>query len=272
LHRKYIALFKGYLMKKKLVFAAICLLAGYMMAIAPALKAQDDTTAVTAATITGEGINGDVDKHRRAPTVTVGVHNNGSNVQILVDAYIADEEYADYPIQFEFFINRKFFTSQIRSKDLPGPIGIDVSSSTAAVPFNYTIIATTLHTNRQFKSIVNGAVFSSNLSSTFDCTLTTGVNSDQSVEYVVNNANLSQTTNNNLTLNIETNSTPEGHSVKAAATITVTGTTATASLVIAEDEGESKTIALSGTAEKTDNKLTSLTLNSEDSDVALSCS
>lgn len=225
--------------------------------------------------ITGEGISGDVDKKRRSPTVSVSTINGESSVKILVDAYVADKEYEKYPIQFDFYINRMFFTSQLRSQELPGPIGIDVGRDRASLPFNYSIVARTLHPNREFTSVINGAVFDTDLTTpeTFDCTLTTSVNSEDSIEYVANAVTLQQTGNSSLSISFETDSTPEGHSVVLDGTITIDDEQASASLTITEDEGEETSVSLSGEAETAeDGQISSITLNSEDSDVALSCS
>lgn len=232
----------------------------------------EDTAAAVGPTITGEGISGDIDKKRRSPVVTIGVHNTSTGAKILVDAQVVDPEYQKYPIQFDFFVNRQFFTSQIRSTELPGGIGIDVPTSKATTPFNYTIIARTLHPNREFTTVINGAVFASDLNTTFDCTLTTGVNSDDSIEYIANDTTLSQTGNSAVSLNFETESTPEGHHVNAALSINIGESEADGTLILKVDEETEKTISLSGELQKTDGKVTSLTLNSSDSDVALSCS
>ncbi len=236
--------------------------------------AQDATpTAVPASNIiTGEGIGNDMDRDRRNPTVSVNATAGETSSKILVDAYIADPEFKEYPIQFDFYINRQFFTSQLRSAELPGPVGIEVPNTLAATPFNYSVVAKTLHPNRVFTTIINGAVFSSNLNTTFDCTLTTGVNSEDSIEYISNNTAISQSGNDAVSLSIDTDSTPSGHEVIATSTLTISGTEASGSIVIEEDGGEAKTVEVTGTAEKTDGKLSSISVSSADSDTSLSCS
>ena len=81
-----------------------------------------------------------------------------ATVKILVDGQVPNEEYQKYPIQYDFYINNRLFSSQITSKQLPGPIGIDVSSEVVPLPFNYTIKATVLHPNRTFTTMAFGAV------------------------------------------------------------------------------------------------------------------
>jgi hypothetical protein len=120
--------------------------------------------------LTTEGISGDSDKKRRGPVLTVGTHHNQTdssgarggkaNTTLLADAYIPNEEYQKYPIRFDFFVNRKLVSSQLRSVELPGPIGLEVTSEMATIPFNYSVVATLLHPNREFTTILNGAVTS----------------------------------------------------------------------------------------------------------------
>ena len=223
-------------------------------------------------TITGEGVSGDVDKKRRSPTVSISTHNNGGSVKILVDAYIADPEFKHYPIQFDFYVNRRFFTSQIRSNELPGPIGVDIGSNTAVTPFNYTVIARTLHPNREFTTVINGAVFSSNLARIFDCTLTTQINSDDPRDYIANNISFDQSGNNSLSIGFEAHSTPSGHRVVLAGSLTISGSEANGIFSLAENNSPTRTVNLNGNADMSNGSLSAISLTSSDSDVALSCS
>lgn len=106
-----------------------------------------------------EGIGGDVDRDDRGPRITysVDVQANGAT-RILVNGEVPNEEYRKYPIQYDFFINNRLFSSQVTSVQLPGPIGIDVGPDKAPLPFNYTIKATVLHPNRSFTTMAFGAV------------------------------------------------------------------------------------------------------------------
>jgi hypothetical protein len=106
-----------------------------------------------------EGIGGDIDRDDRDPRITfsVNVKSDGS-AKILVNGKVPNEEYQKYPIQYDFFINNRLFSSQVTSLQLPGPIGIDVGADVAPLPFNYTIKATVLHPNRSFTSMAFGAV------------------------------------------------------------------------------------------------------------------
>lgn len=222
--------------------------------------------------ITGEGISGEIDKKRRSPTVSVGVVNDGTTTKILVDAYIAAPEYKDYPIEFEFFINRHFYTSQIRSQELPGPIGINITNADVSIPFNYSIVARTLHPNREFTTVINGAVFAAELSTVLDCTLTTGINSENTIEYVANSVSLRQNGNSTVSIEFDTHSTPSGHTIEASGTMTVSDTQAATTLTIIEDGKDPQAVALSGEVVKEDDGMSSFNLSSADGGVSLNCS
>lgn len=118
-----------------------------------------------------EGVGNTIDKKRRSPVISLSTDNSNGIVKILADAYVPNQEYEQYPIRFDFFVNGKQIDSQVRSKELPRPVGIDVTPEIAIAPFNYQIIATLLHPNRQFVSMAQGAVYATDLSSTLSCTL-----------------------------------------------------------------------------------------------------
>lgn len=231
-------------------------------------------SAQTKITNTGEGVSGDIDKQRRSPTVTISTITGSGAVKILVDAYVADPEFKKYPIQFDFFINRRLFSSQIRSTELPGPIGVDVGSDVATLPFNYTVVAKVLHPNREFTSVLNGAVFASNLSRLLDCTLTTGINGDDTEEYVENDIAAVQTGNNSFTFSFESDSVSGDHSVEFSAAVTVgSGDSASADLSIKTDKQDKKNSRADGEIERNEGgEITSLTLTSNDGDTSISCS
>jgi hypothetical protein len=234
---------------------------------------EQDSETKSSIINTSEGISGEIDKKRREPTVSVETVVQEGNVKLLVDAYIAATEYSKYPIQFDFYINRNFYTSQIRSTELPGPIGIDIPSSLARPPFNYSIIAKTLHPNSVYTTIVNGAAFSSNLTKSLDCTLTTGADSSSSVEYIANAVTPSQTSNNTIAIEFETESTPSGHSVKLTSSLSVADETATGTIEIQVDNGTAQSITISGEAVKNESGVVSdLNLASSDNATTLVCS
>ncbi|MCO6431696.1 MAG: hypothetical protein J5J00_12630 [Deltaproteobacteria bacterium] len=249
---------------------ALAFLAACNAAVLTALS--ESASAQSAVTLTSEGISGDLDSKRRSPSLSVTPVVEGERVKLLVDAYVAHVEYQHLPIQFDFFINRHFFTSQIRSKELPGPIGIEIGPQTAALPFNYTVIAKLLHPNREFTTVINGAVFSSNLSGTLDCTLTTGLNGDNSVEFVANSISTAQSSNNSFSISFDADSVTGGHEVVFSSTINVNGDEAQAALSIAQNGAPAAIVQSEGEVEVDDGALQSISLSSTDGDVALECS
>lgn len=133
-----------------------------------------------------EGISGTVDAKRRAPVVGFGTERAPDGVKILIDAYMPNGDFEQYPIRFDLYVNRHLFVSQIRSRDLPGPIGATVPPTVATPPFNFSIVATVLHPNRQFSSVAQGAVYPVDLTGTFSCKITvadgTGTRSFETAE------------------------------------------------------------------------------------------
>jgi hypothetical protein len=105
-----------------------------------------------------EGVSGTVDKKRRSPIIFVDPKAEGRTVKILIDLFVPNEEYREYPVKVEFYVNRQLFATQIRSKELPGPLGVVLGPDVAVKPFNYSIVATLLHPNRQFVSVAQGAI------------------------------------------------------------------------------------------------------------------
>ena len=116
------------------------------------------TPSLDSLTLTTEGVSGEADKGRRSPVLSASTSVTTGNVKILVDAYVPSSQYQKFPIKFEFFVNRKLVLTQIRSSELPGPVGIDIGTKVASPPFNYSIVATLLHPNRQYTTVLNAAV------------------------------------------------------------------------------------------------------------------
>jgi hypothetical protein len=108
--------------------------------------------------VTFEGVSEDIDDKRRSPSVSYSTSIGDTSSTILVDAYIPNKDFEKYPIKFDFFIAGKLFESQVRSSELPRPIGIEVPFKTAGIPYNFSIVATLLHPNRQFSSVVHATV------------------------------------------------------------------------------------------------------------------
>ncbi len=143
--------------------------------VSPEPTATPSSGEVTNAT---EGISGYQDAKGRDPVIIVTAKRDAAlkKATLLVDAYVSNGEFTQFPIRFDFYINRKLYVSQMRSVELPGPIGIDIGEDIATIPFNYSVVATVLHPNKQFSTILHGAVEESTGSggtttSGLDCTL-----------------------------------------------------------------------------------------------------
>lgn len=109
-------------------------------------------------TNTTKGVAGFMDKDNRAPTITLSTSTDGENTKILVDTTVPNSDLDRYPIEVKYFINGNFYTSQIRTNELPKPLGIDIGPDVAQIPFNYSIVASILHPNRRFSSLAQGAI------------------------------------------------------------------------------------------------------------------
>jgi hypothetical protein len=271
------------MMRKLLLSAASLTTIVSSMTCMPAPAVAEDKGAV----LTSEGISGDVDKKRRGPVVTVGTQyfaaGNGAeaHARILVDAYIPNEDYQKYPIRVEFYVNRNLFTSQIRSTELPGPLGIDVPASKATVPFNYSIVATLLHPNREFTTVIHGAVFENNLNSTTgkSCSLTvTSVqtgdgNSNEAKTYVAKDVQIGQLGNNTVSVEFDSSELDDGSgaaTISAASSLTINGDKATGTVTTTVD-GRSQSVAVEGTATVGDSGVETFSVESADKFTSLSC-
>jgi len=149
------------------------------------------------------GVSGDMDSSGRSPVLSVGVNPGAESVQIVADAYVDNSKYTKYPIQFDFYVNRKLFSSQIRSTELPGPVGIDVGRDVAALPFNYTVVSRVITPNgRYYSTVLQGAVFATNLVANLDCTVISGGINDGS-EFIANQAQTSQSSNDSFALSFK---------------------------------------------------------------------
>ncbi|MCB0354069.1 MAG: hypothetical protein KDD64_11105 [Bdellovibrionales bacterium] len=223
------------------------------------------------------GIAGKDDSKGRTPDLFVRTIVKEGRVQILADARQRHEDLVDFPIQFDFFINRKLFTSQIRSPELPGPIGVDIGPDIAPVPFNYMIVATTLTPNgRPFTTVLPGAVFASNLARTFDCTVLVG--GENGNEYLKNDASSSQLGNDTFSLSFDAKSLTDSDTLTVTGTFTVSGGTEVSGKVTYLSSAQGSVAAskdLSGSAsfsESSSEQLQSLTLLSGDDQFQIRCS
>lgn len=225
--------------------------------------------------LTTEGINGDADREHRAPLLSVGVVRASKVTQILVDASVQNGEYSNYPVRFDFFVNRKLFTSQMRSKALPGPIGIEVPIESVPPPFNYTVVATLLHPNRQFTSMVEGAVFATNLSATLDCTLSVPASaSTESAVFVESSVGVTQSGADSLSLALSKAKDESGsETIDANGSFSVNPNENSISGNLALSRaGKNSSHSLSGTTTFSNGNLSAISLASSDGEMTLVCS
>lgn len=247
-----------------LVFLLAFLLAFLLLAAVP-------VNAQSGSTITSEGVSGDIDKKRRNPSVSVTTVNGEEAVKLLVDAYTPSRDFSKYPLQFDFYVNRALFSSQIRSTELPGPVGVDIGPDIAERPFNYSIVVTVLHPNRRFTSVVHGAVFAADLAGTLDCTVERGSLSDgESFTFLAEDVPFEQTGNNVLTTSFTGKTLDESDEANISATITLSGSDANASLQIVQD-GSTTTSTTTGSVTTGSDGLEAVVLSSGDGLTSLDC-
>ncbi len=252
------------------------------------LQAQEETFPEgSSITLTTEGISGYTDKKDRDPTLSVRIvslpssSEGGERVKLLAYAEVASHEYKEYPIRFDFFVNQRLLSSQIRSVELDGPVGVDVTPEDATQPFNYTVVATMLHPNRQFTTVLNGASFASDLVQTLDCTLTVAADSEEVGSlYQANKTESAQKGNDTILLSFEALSEDEETEADVSATVTLasipTGESdetidASAEATISID-GVDETSTLEGSVAIEAGAISSVTLASEDETTTLDCS
>jgi len=216
-----------------------------------------------------EGVSGDMDKQRRSPNLTVEKIVTDEGVKILADVFVVNREFRDYPVQLDYYVNRSFFTSQIRSQELPGAVGVDIGADVAVAPFNFTIVANILHPNRSFTTVFNGAVFDNNFVRNVDCTVT--VQGESSTEYVANNVVLQQNSNSRFSMDFQASSLTDSDSLTLESEVSVNGSQASAILQIRQ-ANTVKEIPVDGSVTMTDSRLTSISLFSDDGEYSLLCS
>lgn len=238
---------------------------------------------VSSPTLQSEGVSGDIDKQRRGPLLSVSTHyypatsSETAHTKILADATVQHDQYKKYPIRFDFYVNRSLVTSQIRSTELPGPIGVDIDSKIATVPFNYSVIATLVHPNRQFMTLIQGAVYGTEISGSLSCNLTiTDASTENSTAkvYVAESVQATQTGNNAFTLSFESSKLESGEgadTVKLDASLSSSGNTASGSITSTLNE-QATVKAVTGDIEVTDGAVKSLSVTSADGLTKLDCS
>lgn len=220
------------------------------------------------------------DKKGRNPDLGVTVFKEGETVKIAADAHIPDKEIARFPIVFDFFINRRLFSTQYRSQGLPGAVGVDIGSDVATPPFNYTVIATVQTPNgRNFKTIIDGAVFSSDLATTFnECVLTLASTGSAAQENVKESSvTAKQFSNESFDISFKGNGSDTGDEISVATTVSVAednSLSGTLTTVRNNDKTTARTTDLSGTAvlDTETGGLISFSASSTDGNTVLVCS
>ena len=223
-------------------------------------------------TVTSQGVGGDRDKKKRDPVVSVTRIVGTENVKLLVDAHVQSYDFRKYPIRFEFYVNRHLFSTQIRSPQLSGPIGVEIGPDIASPPFNYSVVARIMHPNRTFTTVIEGAAYANEYVSQLDCTVTLG--SDRSAKiFVANNIDTVQQGNNSFSLAFEAEDESEEEKISVTAVVVTEGSNASSSLGITRNDILTVT-PVTGTVTANDSGVgvKSMQLASEDASTTLSCS
>ncbi|MCB0320197.1 MAG: hypothetical protein KDD60_04670 [Bdellovibrionales bacterium] len=223
------------------------------------------------------GVSGRDDKHARTPVLTVGTHVHSSSVQILVDAYQRNPEYTRYPMQFDIYVNRRLYSQQIRSTELPGPVGVDVSRELVPLPFNYTVVAKMLTPQGEsFTTVLNGAVFETQLGGvSLDCTLTQS--GATTAAYVQNGVSVSQTGNSAIQVEFDGTAIEGGDKAAGTVDLSIVGTSlqGTITFTVNSDSSSEAVVNVTGTIAQsggTDNEIQSIDVSSSDGLLTFQCS
>lgn len=247
-------------MRSKNIFSAAILLA---LVITSPLQAES---------IIAQGVAGDMDSHSRSPVLTVSTETATDNVKILADAYVQSPEFAKYPLRFDFFINRKLFTSQIRSPELPGAVGVDIGPDIAVPPFNYAVVVEMIHPNRTFTSVVQGAVYENNLTKAYACTASLITEDNQVLTFSDTSVEALQTAGNVFSMTFN-GASSTNDTLDLTSTITLaTDNKALYSELNLTYNGETTNLTGAGSAETDANRISAFELTSSDGTLTLRCS
>lgn len=242
--------------------------------------AQTPTAAPTSGpglVISYEGVSGDVDKKRREPVVSARVAAGPESATIYVDAYVVSDLTNYLPIQFDFFINRALYASQIRSTELPGPLGITVPYKTVPLPFTYSVVAKILHPNRTFTTVLNGSVEAIDPtpgptltpSAGLKCIYTESIDSE-TITYKASNV-LFVETGSKLTTNFDAaDSEDSSNTISIVVDSTESGSNLSGTLKVRDASGLNST-DVTGNFQKTEGTLNSVSLQSADAQTTLTC-
>ena len=277
-------------MKLKQRFALASFVAAWALALSP-LQAP----RAAAQNQSYEGIEGFVDYKHRGPVLTINpFYFNASTSEaksaggpfsrILADAYIPNTDYEEYPIRFDFFINRELVSSQLRSPAQPGAIALTLPASEIAPPFTYSVIATLLYPNRSFSTVINGTLTPNNPtpvptgtpspSSLSKCTLTlTNTGGSTTTNYEATTITGGEVSDNSTTISftateVTTNSTSS--TVPTSLALDISGDTGSGDLSTTVS-GKTTTTAVDGPVSVSNNAVASLSLESDGATTKLVC-
>lgn len=252
------------------LFAAAC---GTFIGIAP-IQAQEDGVLIK------QGIGSTIDKKRRGPELSVRTESEENVVRIYASAHVPNGDYREYPLQYDFYINRRLFSTQMQSPELPGAVGVDIGTDIAVPPFNYSVVASVLHPNSRYTTVIHGTVYQQSLSATLDCTVTVE-STDDTIVYSAEGVSTEQDADNSIALSFTAEEVSLDESedlrttaVKAAFTIDAAAAEEDDNLsgTVTIGEGDSAAIhQTTGSAVVEDGKLLELTAASADGAVEISC-
>lgn len=214
---------------------------------------------------TTEGISGTVDKKRRNPVVSVGTKFGSGSVSILADAFVPHDEYKEYPLQFDFFVNRALYASQIRSTELPGPVGVVVPNSVAPTPFNYSVVVKVLHPNRTFTTVLNGSATTATADNSLNCNVVTLDLEGNTVTYTASAVSAPTVTDSAYTISFTGTSSSGDAAINLQASTGSDGSTGTLTI-----DGEES--SLEGSTVTSEDKVSSLSMTGTEEDIEISCS
>lgn len=229
-------------------------------------------TGLAQVTQTARGINGNMDANARSPQLSVTRVVTDAGVSLLADAFVPNKDYQIYPFRFDFYVNRKLYATQYRSTDLPGPVGVDIGPDVATIPFNYTVMATLIHPNKVFTTIISGAAYSNDFVATLDCDLTLNATTSDSTVFSASGIETSQSGDSDFVLSYSATDISTGDTVAVTGVINTNSSagTASSSLSVTRD-GNATVNGVSGTFTVADSKIASLELTSSDGNIILSC-
>lgn len=227
-----------------------------------------------APSLTHQGFSTQKDKKNRSPVLTVSVERDSeTSIRILADAQIPREDAKDHPLRFDFYVNRQLVASQIRSIELPGPVGINVNPDQTPVPFNYAVMVTHIYPNgHSYSSMIAGAVFDNDLTGEMDCEIS--ISGSKNVQASAEKVGIAQVNESGFQYSFTAESEDESDSVEVSGSVSFTSEEASGLLTysINGDSGSTKTVSLSGDVDKADEGgLSGFSLASETGDVQIDC-